>query len=113
MPRTCASCGLETSGWNPFRRLCDVCQGKRESARAGERLVVLGAAENELEANIWRDVLAQEGIPSATRETDNIRGRFQTAPMPFGIEVLVFTKDLEAARELIQLDGVWQADGEA
>ena len=109
MPRVCTSCGLETGGWSLFRRLCDACQRRRDTARDGERLVVLGAAENELEANIWRDVLAQQGIPSATRETDNIRGRFQTAPMPFGIDVLVFAKDLEAARELIQIDGVWEA----
>lgn len=100
MTRVC-SCGREFSTWNPWRTQCDVCQEKRA---ADTNIVVLGLAENELEANIWRDVLLQEGIPSLTRERDAMRGRFQTAPQPFSVEVLVKQSDLAVARELIRLD---------
>lgn len=96
MKRTC-SCGRPFRSLNPFSSLCGVCAKEQEGTVA----VLLGRAENELEANIWRDVLAQEGIGSATRQTDPLSARWQMTPSPFSVEVLVLAKDLNRARELI------------
>lgn len=66
--------------------------------------MLLGTAENELEANVWHDVLAQAGIGSAFRQTDPIAARWQSLPMPFSVEVLVLQKDLDRARDLLDLE---------
>ena len=50
-------------------------------------------------------MLRQEGIPAMVRQNDALRGRFQTAPMPFSTEVLVKATDLERARELSSRTG--------
>ena len=100
MARLCSNCGKDYSSLNPLRKLCDECQAK---SRPPE-LVILGIADGDLEANVWIDVLRQQGIPAVIRQNDALRGRFQTAPMPFSTEVLVREQDLERARELLDLD---------
>ena len=100
MARTCSSCGNGFRSLNPFRALCDNC----EQEQRGSQLVLLAIADGDLEANIWVDVLRQEGIPAMLRQNDALRGRFQTAPMPFSTEVLVRDADLDRARELLDLE---------
>jgi hypothetical protein len=65
---------------------------------------LLGTAENELEANIWCDVLARQGIGSALRQTDPVASRWQSMPMPFSVDVIVLEKDVQRARDLLDLD---------
>lgn len=99
MARLCSTCGLEFSSFNPLRKLCDDCQEKRANP-----LALLAIADGDLEANIWVDVLQQAGIPAMVRQNDVLRGRFQTAPQPYSTEVLVNQRDLDSARELLDLD---------
>jgi hypothetical protein len=98
--RACENCGGGFHSFNPLRKLCDSCRREQD----GNASVLLGTAENELEANVWRDVLAREGIGSALRQTDPVAARWQSLPMPFSVEVLVLQKDLERGRELLDLD---------
>jgi hypothetical protein len=99
--KTCDNCGALFSSMNPLRKLCDACEAKRKEQRD---LVVLAIADGELEANIWVDLLRQHDILAMTHNTDPDSARFQTMPQPFSTEVLVRQRDLEKARELLDLD---------
>jgi hypothetical protein len=101
MTRTCERCGALFTSLNPLRKLCDECEKLR---RYRATLVTLGIADGDLEANVWLDVLKQEGIPAIIVQNDALRGRFQTAPLPYSTEVLVRMQDLDRARELLDLD---------
>lgn len=101
MPRSCTSCGALYSSLNPLRKRCDACDEKQ---RQEYELVTLAIADGDFEANVWVDVLRQAGIPAMIRQNDALRGRFQTAPLPFSTEVVVRYNDLERARELLDLD---------
>ena len=66
-----------------------------------DELVRLQMAENELEAQIVQQVLADNGIRAMVRSIDPLLGRGVYMPSPFSTEVLVWAKDLERAREVL------------
>jgi len=104
MPRSCSNCGALYDSLNPFRGLCDACKEMQRRGKSRENVVVLGIVDGDLEANIWVDMLDREGIPAMIRQNDALRGRFQTAPLPYSTEVLVKDSDLEHARVVVGLD---------
>jgi hypothetical protein len=99
--RTCTNCGALYESINPLRRLCDDCRQRQKEQRD---LVVLAIADGELEANIWIDTLRQYDIPAMLHNTDPDSARFQTMPEPYSTEVLVRQRDVEKAREILDLD---------
>ena len=67
------------------------------------QLVLLKKAENEVEAEIWRQTLVGAGIPAMVRNTDPLLGRASFIAAPYTIELLVREEDLVQGRSL--LDG--------
>ena len=97
------TCGLIFTSLNPFRRLCDECQRVAEKER--DDLVHLALAENEFEAQLWKDQLAAEGVPGVVQNVSGLVGNFgRPLPTPFSQQVWVRQSDLAAAREIIGLD---------
>jgi len=111
--KTCKNCGALFSSLNPFRSLCDACQERHSERRSENELRILGIVDGDLEANIWVDMLQQEGIQAIIRQNDALRGRFQTAPMAYSTEVLVQSRDFERAREIVEPDRRNQRGGGA
>jgi hypothetical protein len=64
------------------------------------RFVLLGVAQTELEANVWRDVLAKDGIASFVKNADPFAS-FGHAPPPGSLEVYVDAADEQRARWLM------------
>jgi hypothetical protein len=65
-----------------------------------ERLVLLGTARDEIEANVWRDVLAREDIPSHIKRSDPL-SVLGAVPAPSSLEVYVQARDEKRARWLL------------
>ena len=65
-----------------------------------DRLVLIGVAHDEVEANIWRDVLEKDGIPTFVRSDDPL-GAFGIAPLPGSLHVFVRQRDERRARWLL------------
>ena len=64
------------------------------------RLVLLGVAGDELEANVWRDILEADGISPFVKSTDPFAA-FGMTPRPGSIEVYVQAEDERRARWLL------------
>jgi hypothetical protein len=62
-----------------------------------DRLVLLGVAHDELEANVWRDVLARESIGIFVKSADPL-ATFGVAPLPGSLRVFVRANDEKRAR---------------
>ena len=71
---------------------------------AAPELVVVKVAENEVEAEILRQVLVDAGVRAMVRSVDPMLGRGVFMPAPFSVEVLVWEEDLERARLLLGLE---------
>jgi len=65
-----------------------------------DRLVLLGVAHDELEANVWRDVLAQESIGIFVKTGDPM-ATFGVSPLPGSLRVFVQAADERRARWLL------------
>ena len=65
-----------------------------------ESLVMIGVAHDEIEANVWRDLLEQEGIAAFVRSTDPLTS-FGVAPPPGSLQVFVQARDEKRARWLL------------
>lgn len=65
-----------------------------------DSLVLLGIAHDELEASIWRDVLAKEGIAILAKTADPF-APFGVPPRPDSIRVFVVAADEKRARWLL------------
>lgn len=77
-----------------------------------DRLVFIGFAHDEVEANIWRDVLAKDGIPSFVRSVDPL-SPFGVTPLPGSFQLFVQERDEKRARWLLgQLAGEAAPDEE-
>lgn len=63
-------------------------------------MVVLGVAHDEVEANIWRDVLTKEGIAFYVRSADPLVP-LGVAPFPGSLQVYVKVTDERRARWLL------------
>lgn len=68
--------------------------------RKKDRLVLIGVARDELEANIWRDLLEQEGIAVYMRSADPLAS-FGVPPMPGSLQVFVQAQHERKARWLL------------
>lgn len=64
------------------------------------RLVLLGVAGTEIEANVWRDVLDADGIGCFVKNTDPFSS-FGVVPPPGSLEVYVKQSDEKRARWLL------------
>jgi hypothetical protein len=62
-----------------------------------DRLVLLAVAHDELEANVWRDVLALESIGIFVKSGDPL-ATFGVAPRPGSLRVFVRASDEKRAR---------------
>ncbi len=62
-----------------------------------ERLVMIAVAGTEVEANIFRDALAQEGIPSFVKSADPLASIGAT-PIFGSLQVYVQARDEKRAR---------------
>ena len=65
-----------------------------------ERLVLIGVAHDEIEANIWRDILARDGIGSYVKNPEPLSS-FGVAALPGTLQVFVQTRDEKRARWLL------------
>lgn len=83
-----------------FARLASIIRRPRRESQPGD-IVLLANPGSEAEAELWRDVLAQWGIPAL------VRNRSATAYLHLGddFEVFVLQQDLAEARQLVGLDG--------
>ena len=54
----CADCNQPFSSWNPFAKQCPKCRNRSELLE----FVAVASTQNELEANIWRDLLQKSGV---------------------------------------------------
>lgn len=69
-------------------------------AGKGERLVLIAVARDEIEANVWRDLLAQEGIAVYVKSVDPLAS-FGLPPMPGSVHVFVQAQHEKKARWLL------------
>ena len=65
-----------------------------------DRLVLLGVAQTELEANVWRDILSADGISAYAKSTDPMSS-FGATPAPGTIELYVKASNEKKARWLL------------
>jgi len=65
-----------------------------------DSLVLIGVAQNELEANVWRDVLARDSIGVLVKDADPLAVMGVT-PRPGTIQVFVKARDEKRARWLL------------
>ena len=65
-----------------------------------DRLVALGTAGDELEADIWRDVLERDGIGVYVKSADPMAS-FGMPPSPGSLTVFVQADDEKRARWLL------------
>lgn len=81
-----------------FERIAAIFRRPQRDPEPGD-LVLLGNPDSEAEAELWRNILAQWGIPTL------VRNRSATAYLHFAdnYEVLVRHDDLEEARQLVGL----------
>ena len=66
-------------------------------AQSSERLVMIAVAGTEVEANIFRDALAQEGIPTFIKSADPLAS-FGATPSFGSLQVYVQARDEKRAR---------------
>ena len=65
-----------------------------------EPLVYIATAPNEIVANLWNDVLAENGIKCLLRSANLITSVF-ASPIANQYEVLVLASDAEKAKEIL------------
>lgn len=65
-----------------------------------DSLVLIGVAENELEANVWRDILEKDGIGAFVKSTSAL-SVLGAAPALASYEVFVQAGDEQRARWLL------------
>jgi hypothetical protein len=68
--------------------------------KKADRLVPIGAARDELEAGIWRDLLERDGIPVYVKSADPM-STFGVPPAPGSLRVFVHADDEKRARWLL------------
>ena len=69
-----------------------------------DELVVLVEPNGEAEAQLFRDMLEQEGIRSMVRNTDASSARAGGMGPVWAYELLVLRKDLQRGRQVLGLD---------
>ncbi len=72
-------------------------------ALSEQPLVKLGIASDEIELALWRDVLAQDGIPSLVKNRDVLASTYRLSASPYSLEVYVRALDETRARWLLGL----------
>ena len=71
------------------------------AAKGDDRLVKLAVARDEIEANVWRSALEQDGMAVLVRNVDPL-GSIAAAPTPaFSFELMVAARDEKRARWLL------------
>lgn len=62
--------------------------------------MLIGTAQTEIEANVWRDILDADGIRAFMKSSDPLAS-FGVTPVPGSIEVYVQKSDERRARWLL------------
>ncbi len=71
------------------------------AAQEPHHLVKIGVAHDELEANVWKDALEQDGITTYVKSLDPLTP-FGVAPsLPASFEVYVLPQDEKRARWIL------------
>jgi hypothetical protein len=66
-----------------------------------DRLVMIAVANDEIEANVWKDALEQEGVSPYVKSIDPLTP-FGVAPsLPASFEVYVLAEDEKRARWIL------------
>jgi len=75
-------------------------------------LVLLVRPHGEAEAQLFRDMLEQEGVRSLIKNRDPVSARAGGMGPPWAYELWVLRRDLRRAREILDLpsDGTWRAN---
>ena len=71
-----------------------------KSAKGKEPLVHITTAPNEIVANLWKAVLAENGIHCLLKSI-NLVASLYTSPITLQYEILVLSSDAEKAREIL------------
>ena len=69
-------------------------------ADRSESLVMIAVAHDEIEVNVWRDLLEKEGIATFIKSMDPLAS-FGVAPLPGSLQVFVRARDEKRARWLL------------
>jgi len=77
-----------------------------------DKLVLVARPRGEAEAQLFRDMLEQEGIRSMIRNRDAVSARAGGVGPPWAYELWVLRRDLARSRELIGPDVSLPADAE-
>ena len=64
-------------------------------------LVKVAIAHDEVEANVWRDALEQEGIAVFIKNADPMGSFGVASALPYSLEIFVFARDERRARWLL------------
>jgi hypothetical protein len=75
----------------------------KKEALSKERLIKLGTARDEIELALWRDILAQDGIPTLVKNVDALASTYYVSALPYSLEVYVRASDEVRARWLLGL----------
>ncbi len=67
-------------------------------------MVKLVVAPDEAIAEMWGNVLKEEGIPYVIRKTDPLSVAYSASAAPFSVELLVREEDEDFARYTLGLD---------
>ncbi|MDO8614651.1 MAG: DUF2007 domain-containing protein [Dehalococcoidia bacterium] len=69
-------------------------------AEKSDRFVFIGAAHDDVEASIWRDLLEKEGVAVYMKSSDPL-APLGVAPLPGSLQVFVHARDEKRARWLL------------
>lgn len=70
-------------------------------AKKPDRLVKIAVAHDELEANVWKDALEQDGVSPYIKSLDPLTP-FGVAPsLPASLEIYVLARDEKRARWIL------------
>jgi len=78
--------------------------GRPERLPSPDELVLLAEPNGEGEAQIFHDMLEQQGIRSMIKNTDAASARAGGLGPPWAYELWVLRKDLHRGREILGLD---------
>lgn len=86
-----------------LRRLFGRGDDAPERLPSPDELVSLTLAESDVDASIFRDMLADAGITAMIKNRDVLTAQTGVMPRPWSQELFVLRKDLRRAREVLEM----------